>query len=98
MGDGVYFTARTSIRKVGNSKGIILSRKMLSDLHLEEGSEVEVNLSDAGIQIIPVPKKKEVNKDLSTWGNQFKSAIKAGDQPNNDLFAGLRNDFDSKEW
>jgi antitoxin MazE len=98
MRDGVQFTARTSIRKVGNSKGIILSGKMLSELHLVEGSEVEISLSDVGIQIIPVPQKKEVNRDLSTWGNQFKAAIKAGDQPDKDLFDGLTNDFDSKEW
>jgi antitoxin component of MazEF toxin-antitoxin module len=98
MRDGVHFTARTSIRKVGNSKGIILSGKMLSELHLVEGSEVEVSLSDTGIQIAPVPKKREVNKDLTTWGNQFKAAIKAGDQPDKDLFGGLANDFDSKEW
>ena len=92
----VQFTARTSIRKVGNSKGIILSGKMLSELNLTEGSEVEVSLSDAGIHIIPVPQKKEVNKDLSTWDKQFKAAIKAVDQPETDMFDGLTNDFDSK--
>jgi antitoxin component of MazEF toxin-antitoxin module len=98
MRDGVQFTARTSIRKVGNSKGIILSGKMLSELDLNEGSEVEISLSNNKIQIVPVPQKKEINKDLSTWGNQFKAAIKAGDQPDKDPFDGLANDFDSKEW
>ena len=98
MRDGVQFTARTSIRKVGNSKGIILSGKILAELNLVEGSEVEVSLSDAGIQIAPVPKKREVNRDLSTWGNQFRAAIKARDRPDKDLFDGLANDFDSKEW
>jgi hypothetical protein len=39
-----------------------------------------------------------VNKDLSSWGNQFKAAIKAGDKPDKDLFDGLTNDFDFKEW
>jgi hypothetical protein len=39
----------------------------------------------------------KTNKDLSSWGNQFKAAIKAGDQPDKDLFDGLPNDFDSKE-
>jgi antitoxin component of MazEF toxin-antitoxin module len=82
MEDGVQFTIRTSIRKVGNSKGVILSGKMLSELNLVEGSEVEVSLSDTGILISPVSPKpalaeKEVNRDLSTWDNQFKAAIKA---------------------
>lgn len=98
MRDGVQFTGRTSIRKVGNSKGIILSGKMLAELHLNEGSEVEVCLSDGGIKIVPVPQKRKVNKDLSSWANQFKAAIKAGDQPDKDLFDGLSNEFDSKEW
>jgi len=82
MREGVQFTIRTSIRKVGNSKGVVLSEKMLSELHLVEGSEVEVSLSDTGILISPVSPQpvspnKEVNRDLSSWDNQFKAAIKA---------------------
>jgi antitoxin component of MazEF toxin-antitoxin module len=81
MKDNFKFTARTSIQKVGNSKGIILSGKMLAELDLVEGSEVEVSLSGNGIQIVPVPQKKEVSSDVSDWGNQFKAAIKACDRP-----------------
>jgi len=82
MREGVQFTIRTSIQKVGNSKGVILSAKMLSELHLVEGSEVEVSLTDTGILISPVSSQpvspnKEVNRDLSSWDNQFKAAIKA---------------------
>jgi antitoxin component of MazEF toxin-antitoxin module len=80
MRDRVHFTARAFIRKVGNSVGIVLSGEILAKLNLVEGSEVEVSLSDAGIQITPIPKKREVNKDLSTWGSQFKAAIKACDR------------------
>jgi antitoxin component of MazEF toxin-antitoxin module len=85
MTDNFKFTARTAIQKVGNSKGIILSAKMLAELDLVEGSEVEVSLSGAGIQIVPVPQKKEVNSDLSDWGNQFKAAIKACDRSDHRL-------------
>ena len=89
MTEGVQFTIRTSIRKVGNSKGVILSGKMLSELHLVEGSEVEVSLSDTSILISPVLPKKEVNRevnkeaniDLSGWDSRFKAAIKACDLP-----------------
>ena len=83
MTEGVQFTIRTSIRKVGNSKGVILSGKMLSELNLVEGSEVEVSLSDSGILISPVSPKKEVNIDLSAWDSRFKAAIKACDLPDN---------------
>jgi antitoxin component of MazEF toxin-antitoxin module len=82
MTEGAQFTIRTSIRKVGSSKGVILSGEILSELNLVEGSEVEVSLSDTGILISPVlpepvSPKKEVNRDLSSWDNQFKAAIKA---------------------
>jgi antitoxin component of MazEF toxin-antitoxin module len=85
MKDNFKFTVRASIQKVGNSKGIILSGKMLAELDLVEGSEVEVSLSGAGIQIVPVPQKKEANSDLSDWGNQFNAAIKACDRPDHRL-------------
>jgi antitoxin component of MazEF toxin-antitoxin module len=85
MKESFKFTARTSIQKVGNSKGIILSGKMLAELGLVEGSEVEVSLSDTGIQIVPVTQKKEVNSDLSDWGNKFNAAIKACDRPDHRL-------------
>lgn len=98
MRDGVNFTARASIRKIGNSKGIILSGKALAELNLVEGSEVEILYSGHGIQIVPAPQKKKLNTDLSTWGNQYKAAIKAGDLPDKDIFNGLTNEFDSKEW
>jgi antitoxin component of MazEF toxin-antitoxin module len=82
MIEGVQFTIRTSIQKMGNSKGVILSGKMLSELNLVEGSEVEVSLSDTGILISPVlpkpvPSKKDANIDISAWDSQFKAAIKA---------------------
>jgi hypothetical protein len=71
---------------------------MLAGLNLVEGSEVEISLSDAGIQIVPVSPQKEISRNLATWGSQYRAAIKAGDLPENDLFNGLINDFDSKEW
>jgi antitoxin component of MazEF toxin-antitoxin module len=86
MREGVQFMIKTSIRKMGNSMGIMLSGKMLSELHLVEGSEVEVSLSDAGILIVPVTPKKKVNGDLSAWDNQFQAAIKACDGADKDLF------------
>lgn len=79
MRQGVQFTIKTTIRKVGDSMGVILSGKVLSELHLAEGSEVEVTLSDIGILVSPVSPKKEVDRDLSTWDSRFEAAIKACD-------------------
>jgi hypothetical protein len=43
-------------------------------------------------------KKEEVNTNLSSWDKQFKQAIKAGSKAEKDLFEGLENEFDKKEW
>lgn len=53
--------------------------------------------ADGAIIIIQI-KEQEINTDLSTWDQQFKAAIKKSEKPEKDLFEGIENDFDSKEW
>lgn len=91
-------TSRTTIRRIGNSKGIILANSLLSSLSLEEGSEVEIRLSGSGIHLVPVTKMREINTDLSTWGSQYKTAIRKGQKPERDLFDGMTNEFDDTDW
>ncbi len=91
-------TSRTTIRRIGNSKGIILSNSILSSMNLEEGSEVEIRLDGLQMQMVPVAKKRDVNTDLSTWGSQFKSAIRKGQMPEKDLFESMVNEFDAEDW
>jgi len=86
MREGIQVKIRTSIQKMGNSMGVILSGKMLSELNLVEGSEVEISLSDVGILIAPVMSPQKVNRDLSDWDHQFKAAIKACDGPDKDFY------------
>lgn len=40
----------------------------------------------------------KVNTDLSSWGKQFKKAIKEDYKPESDLWGGVQNAFDRKEW
>ncbi len=47
----------TSIRKIGNSSGMILPAVILKKLHLSEGDEVEI--SENGSQIMITPKKNK---------------------------------------
>ena len=46
---------KTSIRKIGNSAGMILPAVILKKLHLAEGDEIEI--SENGRQIVITPKK-----------------------------------------
>jgi antitoxin component of MazEF toxin-antitoxin module len=87
----------TRIRAIGNSKGVILNNLLIETAGLNTEMDIVIRASKGVIKITEV-KKDEVNTDLSTWDKQFKTAIKKGSAPEKDLFEGLQNDFDSKDW
>jgi len=78
---------RTTISKLGRARGIVLSDKVLSELQLEVGSEVEIVVEGGAIQIIPV-KKHVANAVLSSWDLQFQAAVKAGQKQDKKAFDG----------
>lgn len=86
------------IRKIGNSKGILLSNSMIKELGVEDNAAVIVTSEKGRIIIKPAENKRKINTDLSTWEAQFKAAIKMGDKPEKDLFEGMENKFDKEEW
>lgn len=86
------------IRKIGNSKGILLSNSIIGKLGVEVGEEVIVSAENGQIIIKPAKIKRKINTDLSTWEAQFKAAIKNGDKPETDMFEGMENEFDKEEW
>ena len=88
----------TTIRKIGNSKGILLSNSILNELGIEEGAEVTVTAEKNRIVIEPAENRRKINTDLATWEAQFKKAIKNGDKPETDVFEGMENKFDKEEW
>ena len=88
----------TKIRKIGNSRGILLNSAMIRELGIADDGEVEVTTENGQIIIKPAKFKRKINTDLSTWEAQFKAAIKNGDKPENDLFEGMENEFDKEEW
>jgi putative addiction module antidote len=91
---------RTTLRKVGNSKGVLLSKEVLDFLSLEVGNEILI-LVERNKIILQKAKKQSTRNKLnlkpSTWEVQFKKAITNGDIPENDVFEGMTNDFD-KNW
>ncbi len=93
-----FYTSR--IRAIGNSKGVILNNQLIETAGLNVEADVMIQANDGVITIIQMkaPEVNEVNTDLSTWDKQFKAAIKRGARPEGDLFEGMANDFDSKEW
>ena len=80
-----------SIIKIGNSHGLIIPKRMLKQLGVNEKLEIEVK--DGGLFIVPIhdhPRKG--------WAEAFAKAVKAGHQAEGDLFDGIENEFDREEW
>ncbi len=48
---------KTFVRKWGNSLGVRIPKMVAEELHLEDGSEVEVSRKEGGILISPGAKK-----------------------------------------
>lgn len=85
------------LRAIGNSRGVILNSQLIEAARLNDEADIVIKANDGVITIIQL-KGSEVNTDLSTWDKQFKAAMKKGAKPDDDLFEGMANDFDSKEW
>ena len=93
---------RTTLRKIGNSRGVLLTKEIIDKLKIVDGQEIEVSLNaESSIVLKPTKVKKNkrpsLNLDMSTWETQFKSAIKNGEIPEKDVFEGMKNKFD-KSW
>ncbi len=85
------------IRPIGNSRGVILNNEVMASAGLNPEWDIIIQANKGVITIIQV-KQAGVNTDLSTWDKQFKAAKKEGTLPDDDLFEGMNNRFDSKEW
>ncbi|MCW3108801.1 MAG: hypothetical protein JWQ09_3307 [Segetibacter sp.] len=82
---------RVKIIKIGNSKGIMLSKQLLNQYAFEKEVEVVPNLE--GILIKPVK-----NKPRQDWDKQFEEAKAKGDEADGELLEGFENDFDKNKW
>jgi len=81
----------TTIVKIGNSKGLIIPKKLLSVFG--EAKQVDIKEKDGGLIITPLAE----NKSRNNWEQQFNDAIAKGFIPEKDVID-VENDFDKKEW
>lgn len=82
---------KTRLKKIGNSKGITLSKTLLEQYRFED--EVEIVAQENGLLIMPSSAKSR-----ERWDEQFKLAKKAGHKPDGAMLDGFSNSFDKKEW
>ena len=82
---------RTKLRKIGNSKGITISKSLLEQYQFKD--EVEIVIHKNGLLIMPVKAKPR-----EEWEKQFKIAIKQGHKPDIALLDGFTSKFDKDNW
>jgi antitoxin MazE len=83
---------RSSVRKIGNSAGVILPKPFLASIGAEAGDAVDVTMEDDRIIIVAAPKKHP----REGWAEEAKAMAEAGaDGP---VWPEFSNDFDAEEW
>ncbi|GAB1454425.1 hypothetical protein MASR2M47_44810 [Draconibacterium sp.] len=78
-----------SIIKIGNSRGLIIPKKMLQELGAE--SKVNIEYLNGGLFISPIDETRK------GWVVAFKESSKEQGKQE-DLFEEVENDFDQEEW
>ncbi|MBN1415175.1 MAG: AbrB/MazE/SpoVT family DNA-binding domain-containing protein [Bacteroidales bacterium] len=83
---------KSNIRKIGNSRGVVIPPAFLAELKLDKDSDIEIELKKEGILIKPVKNPRE------EWEQVFEAATYEVNETESDYFNGLSNDFDDEEW
>lgn len=79
----------TKLRKIGNSSGIILSKRILEQLDIEEKDELKLVVKDGTILIQKISEVRE------NWKEQF---VKAGSLKDTENEMTFSNQFDEEQW
>jgi len=89
---------QTNLKKIGNSFGVILNKKLLNDAGITNSSDVTIEARENAIIISPVKKRRPLNTDLTTWRKQIKAAIKQGQKPEKSVWGNRISEQEEKEW
>jgi len=83
---------KSYIRKIGNSKGIVIPPAFLAEFKLEKDSDVEIELRRDGILIKPAGNPR------AGWEQRFLEAAGQLEETEGNYFEGISNAFDEEEW
>jgi len=83
---------KSNIRKIGNSKGIVIPPAFLAEFRLEKDSDVEIELRSDGILIKPTGNPR------AGWEQRFQENSGQVEEPESDFYEGISNAFDEEEW
>lgn len=89
---------QTNLKKIGNSFGVILNKKVLNEAGISNTTDITIEAEGNAIIISPVTKRRPLNRDLSTWRKQIKTAIKQGQKPEKSVWGNKLTEQEEKEW
>lgn len=89
---------QTNLKKIGNSFGVILNKKLLSQAGISNASDIIIEAQNNAIIISSAAKRRPLNRDLSTWRKQIKAAIKQGQKPERSVWGNRLSEREEKEW
>jgi antitoxin component of MazEF toxin-antitoxin module len=89
---------QTNLKKIGNSFGVILNKKLLNEAGIDNSSEITIEARENAIIISPVKGRRPINRDLRTWRKQIKAAIKEGQKPEKSVWGNKLSEAEENEW
>jgi antitoxin component of MazEF toxin-antitoxin module len=89
---------QTNLKKIGNSFGVILNKKLLSEAGISNNADIIIEARQNAIVISPIIKRRPINRDLSTWRKQIKDAIKQGQKPEKSVWGNRLTEKEENEW
>lgn len=89
---------QTQLRKIGNSMGVIIGKKLLDLSGIDPSADVNIEVSGTAIIITSLKKRRPVNRKLETWGMQIRSAIQHGQKPGKSVWKNDVSKSFEKDW
>ena len=80
---------KTKLRKIGNSSGVILSKRVLEEVNIDPKDELEIVVKEGKILI------QKVAELRNNWKEQF---LKSGSLQDSPVEMEFPNKFDDEEW
>jgi antitoxin MazE len=96
--EAVLYSVSSRLRRIGNSRGVILSNRLIEEAGIAPDAELVLRAVEGVIIISEAKKPSRVHTDLAVWEAEFRKIIKKGKKPEGDLFEGMQNSFDKEEW
>ena len=93
-----HFVMQTNLKKIGNSFGVILNKKLLDQAGIIRNADIIIEAQRNAIIISPATKRRPLNRDLTTWRKQIKAAIKHDQKPEKSVWGNRLTKEEEKEW